>query len=238
MSRYVGVVTGIVKSVDDPQGMGRIEVQFPWLSDTQRSAWAPVAVPLAGRNRGQYFMPEIEDEVLVAFEHGDFDHPFIIGFLWNGVDTPPETTNQNRVIKTPGGHTIRFEDADGAKKIIIRSNAGHTVLLDDEQHEVKVSGEQGANEFTIHTTTGVITIKAAAQISVQAPQIEFTQGAAHPLVFGDQLLAYLNQLVMLFNSHLHVGQLAAGILPVTPMTPAVPFPPATPTLISTRVRTG
>lgn len=238
MKRYPGVVTGTVKSLDDPQGQGRIEVHFPWLSETQRSAWAPVAVPLAGKDRGQFFMPEIDDEVLVAFEHGDFDHPFIIGFLWNGVDTPPETTNKNRVIKTPGGHTIRFEDTDGAKKVIIRSNAGHTVLLDDNQHEVKVSGEGGSNEITIQTTTGVVTVKATTQVSVQAPQIEFTQGAVHPLVFGDQLLTYLNQLVALFNAHLHVGQLAAGILPVTPMTPVAPFPPATPALISTQVRTG
>ena len=88
MKQYAGVVTGIVKSLQDPDGQGRIELQFPWLSESVRSSWAPVAAPMAGKERGAFFMPEEGDEVLVAFEHGNFDHPFIIGFLWNGVDAP------------------------------------------------------------------------------------------------------------------------------------------------------
>jgi uncharacterized protein involved in type VI secretion and phage assembly len=131
MKTFPGVVIGIVKSLDDPQGEGRIQLQFPWLEESHRSAWAPVAVPLAGKSRGAFFMPEPEDEVLVAFEHGDFDHPFIIGFLWNGVDRPPESDPQNRIILTPGGHTLRFEDGDNVKKIIIKSSSGHEISLDD-----------------------------------------------------------------------------------------------------------
>ena len=94
MKHYPGVVTAIVKSLNDPDGQGRIELQFPWLSDSLRSSWAPVAAPLAGKQRGVFFMPEIDDEVLVAFEHGSFDHPYIVGYLWNGVDMPPETDSQ------------------------------------------------------------------------------------------------------------------------------------------------
>ena len=131
MSRFPGVVIGIVKSLDDSEGEGRIQVEFPWLGESQRSAWAPVAAPMAGNGRGVFFMPELDDEVLVAFEQGDFDHPFIVGFLWNGVDRPPESDHKNRVILTPGGHTLRFEDGDNAKKIIIRSNDGHEIVLDD-----------------------------------------------------------------------------------------------------------
>jgi len=128
MRRYPGVVIGIVKEIDT---QGRLQLEFPWLAQSYRSAWAPVATPLAGKQRGQFFMPEIDDEVLVAFEHGDFDHPFVVGFLWNGVDTPPETTNKNRVIKTPGGHELRFEDQDNAQKIMIKSSSGHQIVLDD-----------------------------------------------------------------------------------------------------------
>jgi uncharacterized protein involved in type VI secretion and phage assembly len=128
--------------MNDPDGQGRIEVQFPWLSDSLRSSWAPVAAPLAGKQRGVFFMPEIDDEVLVAFEHGDFDHPFIVGFLWNGVDTPPETTNKNRIIKTPGGHELRFEDTDGAKKIILKSSSGQTITLDDSDGSITLEGGQ------------------------------------------------------------------------------------------------
>jgi uncharacterized protein involved in type VI secretion and phage assembly len=131
MKTFPGVVIGIVKNLDDPAGEGRLQLQFPWLEQSHRSAWAPVAAPLAGKSRGAFFMPELEDEVLVAFEHGDFNHPFIIGFLWNGVDRPPESDPKNRVILTPGGHTLRFEDGDNAKKIIIKSSSGHEIILDD-----------------------------------------------------------------------------------------------------------
>ncbi len=138
MRRIPGVVVGTVKSLDDPRGEGRIELEFPWLPGPQRSGWAPVAAALAGSGRGAYFMPELEDEVLVAFEHGDFDHPFIVGFLWNGVDRPPETDPSNRVILTPGGHTIRLEDGND-KKVIVRSNSGHEIVLDDSAAGQKIS---------------------------------------------------------------------------------------------------
>jgi uncharacterized protein involved in type VI secretion and phage assembly len=127
--QYAGVVTGIVKELD--MELARIKVEFPWLQESYRSGWAPVAMPLSGKERGMFFMPEIDDEVLVAFEQGNFEHPFIVGFLWNGVDKPPENTNQNRVILTPGGHTLRFEDADNQKKVILKSDGGHTISLDD-----------------------------------------------------------------------------------------------------------
>jgi uncharacterized protein involved in type VI secretion and phage assembly len=144
-----GVVTAIVKSLDDPDKQGRIELQFPWLSDSQRSAFAPVAAAMAGKNRGAFFMPEVDDEVLVAFEHGDFDHPFIIGFLWNGVDTPPEPTPQNRVIVTPGRHTLRFEDKAGAKKVVLKSSSGHVITLDDDAKTVRVATASGNLSFTM-----------------------------------------------------------------------------------------
>jgi uncharacterized protein involved in type VI secretion and phage assembly len=131
MSRMQGVVVGIVKSVQDPQNLGRVQVFFPWLSDDNRSQWARMATLMTGPKRGSWFMPEVDDEVLVAFEHGDVQHPYIVGFLWNGADKPPESDCKNRVILTPGGHTLRFEDTDNNKKIIIRSSNGHTIALDD-----------------------------------------------------------------------------------------------------------
>ena len=137
MKRNPGVVTGIVKELDMSQG--RIKVEFPWLQESYRSGWAPVAMPMSGKNRGMFFMPEIDDEVLVAFEQGDFEHPFILGFLWNGVDTPPETTNKNRVIVTPGGHTLRFEDTEGAKKVILQSSGEHQIIIDDKEQTITIT---------------------------------------------------------------------------------------------------
>lgn len=131
MKRVSGVISGIVKSLDDPSGEGRIQLEFPHLPGGPASSWAPVAAPLAGNKRGAFFMPELSDEVLVSFEQGDVNHPFIVGFLWNGADKPPESDPKNRVIVTPGGHTLRFEDGDNAKKIILKSSSGHKITLDD-----------------------------------------------------------------------------------------------------------
>jgi uncharacterized protein involved in type VI secretion and phage assembly len=168
MKRYPGVVIGIVKSLDDPDGQGRMQVQFPWLSESQLSGWAPVAAPLAGKNRGMFFMPEIDDEVLVAFEHGDFDHPYIVGYLWNGVDTPPESDSENRVVVTPGGHTLRFEDADGGKKVILKSSNGHQIVLDDAGTTVVVQLKGGGS---INMTQDSLVLQHGHTITITAQGI-------------------------------------------------------------------
>src|SRR6266567_4467404 len=164
MKRYPGVVTGIVKNLDDPGGQGRIELQFPWLSDSLRSSLAPVASALAGKERGAFFMPEIDDEVLVAFEHGDINHPFIVGFLWNGVDTPPETTNQNRIIKTPGGHQLRFEDTDGAKKVILKSNGGHEIEINDAAETVTIKTTSGNQIIVLNDAAKSVTVRGGGRM--------------------------------------------------------------------------
>jgi uncharacterized protein involved in type VI secretion and phage assembly len=175
MKRYPGVVTGIVKNLNDPDGQGRIELQFPWLSDSVRSSWAPVASALAGKERGAFFMPEIDDEVLVAFEHGDVNHPFIVGFLWNGVDTPPETTNQNRVIKTPGGHQLRFEDTDGAKKVVLKSNGGHHVEIDDSAETITIKTNSGNQFIVLNDASNSVTVRGGGRrVDMIGGQIKMT----------------------------------------------------------------
>jgi phage baseplate assembly protein V len=161
MKKYPGVVTGIVKKIDQ---QGRIQLQFPWLSETQLSAWAPVAAPMAGKERGAFFMPEVDDEVLVAFEQGDFDHPFIIGFLWNGADPPPETTNKNRIIKTPGGHQLRFEDKDGAKKIIVKSAGEHQIEIDDTEQTITLKTKSGSQSVVLDDANKSITLKGGERM--------------------------------------------------------------------------
>jgi uncharacterized protein involved in type VI secretion and phage assembly len=182
MKRIPGVVVGIVKDLNDRSGQGRINLEFSHLPNGQRSGWAPVAAALAGKNRGAFFMPEIDDEVLVAFQHGDFNHPYIVGFLWNGVDTPPESDHKNRVIVTPGGHTLRFEDGDN-KKVILQSNSGHKIKLDDssgsESLTLETKGNQsvilddeaktitlktGDQSVTLDDTAGSITLKGGQRI--------------------------------------------------------------------------
>jgi uncharacterized protein involved in type VI secretion and phage assembly len=120
-----GVAVGVVREVDAANGA--VKVDLPWLNPVQKSNWAPIATLMSGNKRGAYFMPEIDDEVLVAFEHGDLEHPFIVGFLWNGVDAPPTVERRMRVIHSVNGHEIAMYDAEeaGGDRGFIRIKDAH-----------------------------------------------------------------------------------------------------------------
>lgn len=121
---------------------------------------------------------------------------------------------------------------------IIRSEKGLMIAFDDDSQKLTISDQNGDNMMTIEAQTGKIRINANIKIVVEAPKIELVENSTHPLVFGDDLLQYINQFVTTFNTHMHPGELAIGVLPVTPAPPAVPMSPATPSLLSTKVTTG
>ena len=153
MTTFSGVMTGLVRDVNDPAGQGRIRVEFPWLGGQSQSYWAAIAAPMAGANRGMFFMPEVDDEVLVAFDRGDVNHAYIIGFLWNGVDRPPSTSVRERMIKTVNGHAIRFLDSTP-----IAGNKGAVIIEDAHGNRITLSN-------------GKITIKSVAVLELDAPSI-------------------------------------------------------------------
>ncbi len=153
MAQMNGVITGQVVSTDDPDHQGRVQVAFPFLGGQNESSWAPVATLMAGGGTGAWFMPRKGDEVLVAFNQDDVAHPYIIGFLWNGKDSPPDPKAENRVITTPGGHTLRFEDGD-SKKIILQSSSGQTITLDDTEKSITLDG--GSRKFVM--SNGIVQI--------------------------------------------------------------------------------
>ncbi|MCF6155903.1 MAG: phage tail protein [Candidatus Brocadia sp.] len=179
--QYVyGVVIGIVMSNHDPDGLGRVKVNFPWRGINDESYWARVAAPMAGNGRGTVFYPEVNDEVLVAFEHGDINHPYVIGALWNGVDTPPETNangqNNIRKIRSRSGHEIIFNDDNTAmqEKIEIHTNAGHKIVLDDAagQEKIEIVDKTGSNKITIDSVQNSITMESALQLKIKATVVE------------------------------------------------------------------
>src|SRR4051794_11476852 len=86
-----GVAVAVVRENKDNSGLGRVQVSYPWYSQPRASYWARVALPMSGKERGVYFIPEVGDEVLVAFERGDLRFPYVVGCLWNGVDKSPTT---------------------------------------------------------------------------------------------------------------------------------------------------
>jgi hypothetical protein len=141
MKQVDGVAVGLVSEVDAK--LGRIKVKFPWMDPPQTSHWAPIASLLSGKKRGARFMPEKDDEALIAFDRGKFDHPYVVGFLWNGVDEAPDDVKYNRVLITPGGHELRFEDKDGDRRVVLKTADGHTLTLDDKDKSVTLKSKQG-----------------------------------------------------------------------------------------------
>jgi phage baseplate assembly protein gpV len=114
--KMYGVVTGTVIDLLDPLTLGRVQVQIDSICSFEPSPWARVATPMAGVLSGTYFVPSIGDEVLVAFEHGDPNAPYVIGSLWNAVHPPPYPTPliEERVIRTPVGNQIGFREVPPA----------------------------------------------------------------------------------------------------------------------------
>ena len=160
--RISGVLVGIVIDNQDPAGLGRVRLKFPSLADDEIGHWARVAVLMAGPDRGTFFLPEVDDEVLVAFEAGDVRRPYVLGGLWNGRDKPPETNadgkNNLRLIKSRSGHLIRLDDTAGAEKI-------------------EIVDRGGKNSITIDTAGNTITIASDADVKIEAPRGTITLSA-------------------------------------------------------------
>jgi len=189
-----GVVVGVVTNNQDPDGMGRVKVRLPALSDNDESNWARIAAPMAGKDRGIYFLPEIDDEVLVGFEHGNPSFPFILGALWNGQDSPPakneDGKNDVRVIKSRSGHVIRLTDKDTEAKIeIIDSSGKNSLVFDTAANLVKIESSQditlSAANGTIKldaksieiVSTGAVTVEARSSLDVKATGALALKGA-------------------------------------------------------------
>ncbi len=172
--RFYGVVVGVVTNNQDPDNLHRVKVRFPWLSNDVESNWARVAAPMAGNGRGAYFLPEVEDEVLVAFEHGRVDHPYVLGSLWNGQDSAPESNedgeNNHRTIQSRSGHVFRLNDKSGSETIDIQSQSGHVVRLNDESgsEQIEIIDNSGNNKVIIDTANNTITIEANSDITIQS----------------------------------------------------------------------
>lgn len=178
--RINGVTAGIITNNQDPEGLGRVKIRYPWLSDDNETDWVRIATLMAGAERGSFFLPEVGDEVLVAFEHGDINHPYVIGALWNGVDKPPETNrdgqNNIRKIKSRSGHEFIFNDDNTAmqEKIEIHTNSGHKIVLDDSagQEKIEIVDKTGSNKINIDSVQNSITIESALQLKFKATIVE------------------------------------------------------------------
>lgn len=179
--RVYGVVVGVVTSNKDPDGLGRVKVELPWMGTGIESTWARVAVPMAGNARGAFYLPEVKDEVLVAFEHGRLDYPYVIGGLWNGKDKPPadnaDGKNNLRLLRSRSGMSLVFDDSDGKEKVVLSDKDGKEAITIDM-----------ANKKITLVSTGDIEITAAdGKVAISAKTIDFHATGAGTLKADDKL---------------------------------------------------
>jgi uncharacterized protein involved in type VI secretion and phage assembly len=178
----VGVVEGIVLDNKDPEGIGRILVQFVWLPNETQTAWARMSTPMAGKNMGWVIYPEVDDEVLLDFINGNVNEPVILGSLFNGKDTPPfdnaDGDNNIRTLVSRSGHVIEIDDTDGAEKITITDTSGGLIICMDSAEET----------ITI-TSSGDITFNADADFIVEADNIEMSAASNATFTAGSGLEA-------------------------------------------------
>lgn len=181
--RINGVVTAVVTDVNDDEKLGRVRVKFPWLPKYDNaevsSAWARLSVPSGGKERGFFFTPEVNDEVLVIFEHGDVNYPYIVGALWNKTDVPPAGTadivssgkvNQ-RVIRSRSGHLIILDDTEGSEQITIQDKtAKNSIVINSKEKSMTIKAEgdlilEAGGKFTV-TSKGDLSVDSQAKATI------------------------------------------------------------------------
>ena len=179
--RWYGVYPALVSDVKDPDGQGRVKVTLPWSPDTgdgQYEAWARVATLMGGNNRGTWFVPDVNDEVLVLFEGGDPRRPYVIGGLWNGSDSPPESmdgagNNYKKVIRSRNGVRVTLDDQDGQEKLILETPGGQKITMKDGPGAVQI---EDSNGNSVKLETSGITVTASAKVTVNASMVEVSAG--------------------------------------------------------------
>jgi phage baseplate assembly protein V len=146
--------------------LGRVKVRYPWMDDDDESDWIAVAAPMAGGQCGSFFMPEENDQVLVAFSHGHVERSYIIGALWNNTNKPPDDDREKRQLKSRSGHTITLDDTDNAELISIIDKSGKNKIVLDAKN----------NTITIECG-GDLTIKSQGNLAVQSDKDVSIKGA-------------------------------------------------------------
>jgi uncharacterized protein involved in type VI secretion and phage assembly len=181
---FGGVMMAKVTKNVDPKGLGRVRLKYPWRSTPDESYWARLAAPMAGPDRGVFFLPEEGDEVLVGFENGDLEHPYVIGGLWNGKREPPvdnaDGNNNIRTIQSRAGHEVTFNDAKNGGGVKLETSSGHVVNLSDETEStaITISDKNGNNSLTFDTKTGAVSLSSAGKLTIDAAAINLTAEGA------------------------------------------------------------
>lgn len=197
-ARWYGVYPARVSDVRDPDNQGRMQVELLFAPDgggETFKVWARLATLMAGPDRGSFFLPEVDDEVLVSFLAGDPRHPFVVGALWNGQDAPPVSMdsaglNNLRTLKTRSGHVLEFDDTDGGAKITLKTPNGCTLVLDDGSGGT-VTVENPAGAKVELEVAGSVKVTAPAGLTVEAAMVTVNSSIStfNGVVKADTLIA-------------------------------------------------
>jgi len=180
--RFYGLYPARVTDIKDPDSQGRVKVALPWAADAagggRYEAWARLATLMGGNNRGSWFVPDVEDEVLVGFEAGDPRRPYVVGSLWNGKDAPPESMdgagrNAKKVLRSRNGVVITLDDTDGQETLTLETPGGQKVTLKDGPGSIEVKDSNG-NSLKMETSG--ITVNASAKVTINASTAEISAG--------------------------------------------------------------
>jgi phage protein D len=190
LERWPGTVVAVVTDTNDPDALGRVKVKYPWMTEDADSFWARVISPGAGKEAGLFMVPEVEDEVMVVFEHGDFDRPYVLGGVWNGKNKLPPpgagaAGNEKPKVRTwyslTGHHISVYDNADN--KIEIVTAGGHSLTMSDKDKKIELITSSGqkllvddqANNITMKTagtvnleSTGAMTIKSTGAMKLES----------------------------------------------------------------------
>jgi len=212
--RFYGKYRGLVLVNVDPQNQGRLKAVVPEVLGILPTNWCLPCTPYAGTLAGFFTMPVIGAGVWIEFEAGDVNRPVWTGCWWGTAQVP---LNE---VGTPANFTTK----------VLRTDTGLLISMDDAVQSITFKDSAEMNSMSMQV--GLVKVQGKVMMVLEAPLIKHGQAAVHPAVLGDQLMTYLGQIVLMFNMHTHPGELAAGLLPVTPAPPLPPMPPPTPSLIS------
>jgi uncharacterized protein involved in type VI secretion and phage assembly len=180
-ARLYGAYPATVTDIKDPDSQGRVKVKLPWMPDNDGGGyevWARLAVMMAGASRGTWFIPDVNDEVLVVFEGGDARRPYVVGCLWNGSDSPPEQmdgagNNYKKSIVSRRDIRITLNDTEGQETLTLKTPKNQSIEIKDGGLSIEIKDASGNS---IKLEPSGITITASAQVKVQASTMEVTAG--------------------------------------------------------------
>lgn len=177
--RWYGVAPATVSDLQDPDDQGRVKVKLPWSPDNSGAGyemWARMSTLFAGNGSGSWFIPDVGDEVLIAFEHGDPRRPYVLGGLWNGKDKPPHSMASGNAIKqicTRSGVKVTLDDSDGQETLKLETPGGQKLTMKDGPGNISI---EDSNGNSMKFETAGVTITAAAKVTVNAAQVAVSAG--------------------------------------------------------------